>query len=226
MTNSKKSKIGLIGVGAIILLLLVASIRHNRLSRGSTGIGTLIIFIAVVLVAAIASAVLITTGGALQQKALITGNEAREGISYGLDAMAVKGSDPSQSGTPHAITHIIVMARLPAGSNVLSFNNTVLTLDTNTASQTITYGGTVSDSVLATGTSTYVISYLKQGPYHEDGYVNTGDTVKIKFNIDGRLYENMRAKVTIIPRAGSMNQLEFQTPESMTEPVTSLWPMN
>ena len=226
MTNSKKSKVGLIGIGAIILLVLLASYRQNRANKGSTGIGALIIFIAILIVAAIAAAVLITTGGSLQQKALITGNEAREGLNYGLEVVTIKGSDASQAGTPHAITHLTLMSRLPAGSNVISLNSTILTMDTPASSQTFTYSGTVQDSVLASGTADYVVSYMRSGPYQEDDYVNTGDTIKIKFNTENPLNENMRARVSVIPRAGNVNQLEFQTPESMTEPVTVLWPMN
>jgi archaeal flagellin FlaB len=223
--NFTKTSMGMIGVGTVILLLLLSSPRQAKPPRGMAGIGTLIIFIAVILVAAIAAAVMITSSGSLQQKALITSNEAKDGVSMGLEAVSIRGSDASQSGTPHSVTHISLMGRLPAGSNPLSFNTTVLTLDTTQGAQSFLYGGTVSDSATAAGTSDYVVSYVKEGPYHEDGYANLGDMVKVKFNVNGAMGENTRGRVSIIPRAGNMNQLEFVTPETMTESEVVLWPM-
>ena len=55
---------------------------------------------------------------------------------------------------------------------MLSFNNTVLTLDTQFASQTFNYGGTVVNGVSATGTQDYVVTYIKSGAYQQDGYLN------------------------------------------------------
>jgi hypothetical protein len=141
-----------------------------------------------------------------------------------VDVVSINGADPSSSGTPHTLTRLYMLSRLPAGADALSFNKTVMKLDTTLATQDILYGGTVAGGVMASGTSTYVITYIKSGPYKENDYLNRGDMIDIKFNIDGQLGENMRGRVTIIPQSGNINQLEFVTPETMVEPMVVLWP--
>ena len=60
--------------------------------RGQVGIGTLIVFIALVLVAAIAAGVLINTAGFLQSQAQQTGEESSEQVTDRLEPVQTTGS--------------------------------------------------------------------------------------------------------------------------------------
>ena len=198
-------------------------------NRGMMGIGTLIIFIAVILVAAVAAAVLISTSGSLQQRSLTTGSQAEEGVSTGAEAVSVMATDGS---TGHDLEDFEVLLRLQAGSEPLNLNNTVVLVDTATTSQSLDYGGNVSDSVTASTTTGYVVTYIKEGPDFETNYLSRGDVIKLKFKCNdctgssdgGGIGENKKVRIKIIPRVGTTSIIEFTTPDVITDQRITLWP--
>jgi flagellin-like protein len=89
--------------------------------RGQVGIGTLIVFIAMVLVAAIAAGVLINTAGFLQTQAEATGEESTSQVSDRLQIVSTSGDVNS----PDVETLRFVVALAP-GSEPIDLEQTTV----------------------------------------------------------------------------------------------------
>jgi len=84
--------------------------------RGQVGIGTLIVFIAMVLVAAIAAGVLINTAGFLQSSAQATGQQSSDSTTNRIQVVGMTG-DHFTSNSEVGVVDIVVR-RAPGASNV------------------------------------------------------------------------------------------------------------
>ena len=117
-------------------------------TRAQVGIGTLIIFIAMVLVAAVAAAVLIQTSGVLQQKAQATGKQATQEVSSNLIIKNIEGVRAKTTDTNLSDTIDIVKLRvgLNVGSAPVDINQVVIS---------ITDGTTTNDLIYAANDKTY-----------------------------------------------------------------------
>jgi flagellin FlaB len=91
--------------------------------RGQVGIGTLIVFIAMVLVAAIAAGVLINTAGFLQSKSEAAGQQSGDQVTNRLEVASATGSVDQSSGEVTSVDMTVKQA--PGAQNVDMRNVTV-----------------------------------------------------------------------------------------------------
>lgn len=109
--------------------------------KGEMGIGTLIIFISLLLVAAIAAGVLIQTSGSLQEKALTTGDQAKSQIATNVRVIEVSATDGSQG----ALRHFTEILKLAPGSEPIKLSQVLLTMNTYDRTVSMQYGGTSTE---------------------------------------------------------------------------------
>jgi len=98
---------------------------------GSIGIGAMIVFIAMVLVAGIAASVLIQTSTRLESQAMTTGQETISEVATGIAVFDIEGHAPST-----LITLIAITVRPRAGSQDIDLNETFVELS-NTAQKVV-----------------------------------------------------------------------------------------
>jgi len=92
----------------------------NEDERGQVGIGTLIVFIAMVLVAAIAAGVLVNTAGFLQATAEDAGQESVNKVTNRIEVVNTHGT----IGNNGEIDNMTMTVRLAAGSGAVDMNET------------------------------------------------------------------------------------------------------
>ncbi len=210
--------------------------------RGEVGIGTMIVFIAAVIVAAVAAAVLINTAGNLQRKASETGSETtqevaanlfiRDAIGYvntGLDPDAMTGVNYTLALAPGAepidLTQMIVRWKHSDDLVDLQFDvddddgGADVVNDCKDDSATPVYSLSDAESGFAIlvvkeaeGTAT---ASLGSDPNDEAKVLEEGDRVKLQICLDKTTEQvNSRTSVDVlfIPETGSPVDATFKTP--------------
>ncbi|WP_340818702.1 archaellin/type IV pilin N-terminal domain-containing protein [Methanolobus sp. WCC4] len=117
--------------------------RLKNNTKGQIGIGTLIIFIAMVLVAAVAASVLIQTSGVLQQKAQSTGKEATKEVSSNLMVQKIEGYRAKNSASDMAETLDLlkITIGLNAASEPVDLKEVVISITDGFRTNNLIYAG-------------------------------------------------------------------------------------
>jgi flagellin FlaB len=108
--------------------------------RGQVGIGTLIVFIAMVLVAAIAAGVLVNTAGFLQSTAEESGEESVEKVTNRVDVVSSYGI----VGNSDDVKSLNMTVRLAAGSDNVDLEDATINYQSESKVVTLEQGGTAN----------------------------------------------------------------------------------
>ena len=107
------------------------------------GIGTLIVFIAMVIIAAVAASLLIQTSGTLQQKAQSTGKQAIQEVSSNLIVKNVEGirAKTSSDNLSDTVDILKLKVALNVGSSPVDIYQLLITITDGTNKNNLIYAG-------------------------------------------------------------------------------------
>ncbi|WP_435334698.1 archaellin/type IV pilin N-terminal domain-containing protein [Haloarchaeobius sp. TZWWS8] len=188
----------------------------NNDDRGQVGIGTLIIFIAMVLVAAVAAGVLINTAGLLESQASDTGADSQAQVSNQITVVSAVGN-VTGSDTVDYLNFTVMKS---AGSDTIDLEDATVEFTSDDASETLTFSASsysgngdsfiIADSgspetALAAGTSTAVLE-------------NSSDRVVIGVNLNNIdvLNEGEEATVRLVDQSGATTIYGVNVPDTLT----------
>lgn len=182
--------------------------------RGDIGIGTLIIFIAMVLVAAVAATVLIYTTGALQQKATKTSKEATQQISSNIIVEQVLGNRNSSSAST-LDNGLQVRIKPDVGTTSIDLRQVIITVWDSNSHYDLNY------SSVGSGNSTFSASVVRD----EDGsfnastpVLNSGDLISVQVGQSAIPLVSLTTRKTfwlsLNQEIGQAVNLELTTPNS------------
>jgi len=177
--------------------------------RGQVGIGTLIVFIAMVLVAAIAAGVLINTAGFLQTKSQATGQEATGQVSNNIRVVSAYGNVTSES-----IDYVNISVMRSAGADNINLSRMTISWISDNA-DTLTHSADQNLTNLSAGEFT-VFAERGTGPVLS----NDDDRMKITINataVDGgALKAGQEVSLKMTTQYGSQTPVLLQVPASLT----------
>ena len=206
---------------------------------GSIGIGAMIVFIAMVLVAGIAASVLIQTSTKLEMQALKTGQGTIAEVASGIKIEGIDGHNTSGE-----IDQMVIEITPLAGSPDMDVSQAILEISDSDNKFLLRYGdkltnisevnGSVFDDTDgdawsgadATGFGIIVLQDADGSCKEDTPIINYGDHIIIAIDADAVFGSSIAPRADIfgmvIPEEGSLGVIGFTVPAAITEEVMEL----
>jgi flagellin FlaB len=205
----------------------------DRKDFGSIGIGAMIVFIAMVLVAGIAASVLVQTSTRLEMQGLKTGQETVAEVASGLKVLAVEGFNTSGS-----ITKMAVEISSRAGSPDIDLEQAIIEISDSSNKYVLTYGSSLTNITTINGdlftngqfgtASTFGITVLQDADnscIETSPVLNFGDHVVLGIDTNAvfsGLSPRTDVEGLVISEEGAPGIIGFTTPSSYVLDVMEL----
>jgi flagellin FlaB len=122
--------------------------RKNENEMGAIGIGAMIVFIAMVLVAGIAASVLISTANTVQIQAQQTGQQTTQGVASGIEVFEIMGRVNYSNSTYYDLKYLVITVKARPGSPNIDLNNTYILFSDGDTKALLRYeGNTFKDDI-------------------------------------------------------------------------------
>jgi len=194
--------------------------------RGQVGIGTLIVFIAMVLVAAIAAGVLINTAGDLQSQASDTGTETQQAVANQIEVVHAYGEtnvefDENGDVTTEAsqVDHLNLVVKKSAGSDVIDMTSLTVQYTSEETSETLEYEA--GDDVTTDGA--FATDGLADTNGEGEALTDTSDRIELSIDLTenledgGALDPGDSATIELVDQSGAQFSYGVTVPATFSD---------
>jgi len=193
--------------------------------RGQVGIGTLIVFIAMVLVAAIAAGVLINTAGFLQTKSEQTGQESSAQVSNRVQVVSGFGN-VTTVGNNEQVDFINLTVMRGSGADDINLSTATIEWIGPNAAKTLTAAD--YDNAVTSGTeagsakfANFAVQPIKDTDDSEPVLNSQDDRFKVIMNTtaisDSRLGEGQNVELKLTTQYGAVTVYRANVPQSLSQ---------
>ena len=208
----------------------------SRANSGAIGIGALIIFIAMILVAGIAASVIIQTMNNLQNRAMSAGRETIRDISAGIEVRQVSGYVINSKVDQLAIfvSPIVASEDIDLSHTFISLSDTnkkiILSYDSNMFSSSVNDGVFQALNSSNLTSSTYgivVIRDLDGSCTATSPVINENDIVALIVNTTkcfSGISPRTEVSGNVVPEYGVSGVISFVTPPALIDKIVDLQP--
>ena len=192
------------------------------IDRGQVGIGTLIIFIAMVLVAAVAAGVLINTSGMLEAQASTTADDTQDQVTNNVEFVSATGEVDSDGDVINAVSFTVMKG---AGADSISIDDATLEFASNDDVETYNLEDAAGDGDTFDPANQSVNMSMLKG---SDTSVlqNQDERLEITVRFDAganpvaKMDQGDRATVTFVDQSGAESLYGVNVPDTLTDDLT------